>query len=79
MDKYWAAGGIKDIDVVSIHGYPYSKSMDNAESFYPLKHIKQIRGVMEKHGIDKPLWDTEGSWGNQSRDLSQIKINKLHL
>jgi len=79
MDKCWAAGGVKDIDVVSIHDYPYSKSMDKAESFYPLKHIKQIRGVMEKHGIDKPLWDTEGSWGNQSRELSQIKINKLHL
>ena len=67
MDKYWAGGGVKDIDVVSIHGYPYSKSMDKAESFYPLKRIKQIRDVMKKHRIGKPLWDTEGSWGNQSK------------
>jgi hypothetical protein len=66
MDKYWAAGGVKDIDVVSIHGYPDYKAMNNAESIYP-QRIKEIRDVMKKHGIDKPIWDTEGSWGDQSK------------
>jgi hypothetical protein len=67
MDQYWTAGGTKDVDVVSLHGYPFSTSMNNAESFYPLTRIKQIQDVMKKHGIDKPIWDTEGSWGDQSK------------
>lgn len=69
MDAYWTAGGTKDIDVVSIHGYPTYPSrgdMADTESFFPLTRIDQLKAVMAKHGINKPIWDTEGSWGDPS-------------
>jgi hypothetical protein len=65
LDAYYAAGGVRTIDVNSLHGYPDPTNAvaEAIGSFLTLP--KQV--VFAKYGIqDKPLWDTEGSWGDES-------------
>ena len=65
LDAYYAAGGVKDIDVNSLHGYP-APTNDVAEAIGGFLSVP-YRAVLIKYGIqNKPLWDTEGSWGNES-------------
>jgi hypothetical protein len=65
LDAYYAAGGVRTIDANSTHGYP-NTSNDLAESITGFLTLP-FRTVFAKYGIgSKPLWDTEGSWGNES-------------
>ena len=65
LDSYFAAGGTKDIDVVSFHPYPPPNN-DIAEVITG-SLTTSIRSVMAKYGLSaKPLWDTESSWGYAS-------------
>jgi hypothetical protein len=65
MDKYYAAGGPTDVDVVSFHSY-----RSNPEGV--LEDVAQMRAVMARHGLSsKPLWDTEGGWGTASLSEDQ--------
>ena len=62
MDDYFAAGGTQYVDAVAIHTYP-NPNNDIPETLISI--TKNMRTVMSKYGLtDKPLWDTEGSWGN---------------
>ena len=62
LDSYFAAGGTTDIDAVAMHAYP-DPSNDIAETV-TTSMTTTILSVMSKYGLkDKPLWDTEGSWG----------------
>jgi Glycosyl hydrolases family 39 len=63
--SYLAAGGTKNIDVVSMHGCP-SPTNDVAE-FILASASTSMRAVMQEYGLSaKPLWDTEGTWGYES-------------
>ena len=65
LDNYFAAGGTTDIDGVAMHSYPNTNN-DIAETVTG-SMTTTIRGVMSKYGLSgKPIWDTEGSWGNTS-------------
>jgi len=65
LDSYFAAGGTTDIDGVAMHSYP-NPDNDIAETV-TRSMTTTIRTVMSKYGISrKPLWDTEGSWGDTS-------------
>jgi hypothetical protein len=65
LDSYFAAGGTTDIDAVAMHAYP-DPSHDIAETV-TTSMTTTILSVMSKYGLrDKPLWDTEGSWGYAS-------------
>jgi hypothetical protein len=61
IKRFLALGGNKAIDGVAFHGYVGS---------YPENVIGAIdleRKAMDSEGVGKlPLWDTEGSWGNDS-------------
>jgi polysaccharide biosynthesis protein PslG len=64
MEKYYAAGGVRTVDVISLHGYPDPRRNDVAETISGFLTVP-MRAVMAKYGLSqKPLWDTEGSWGN---------------
>jgi hypothetical protein len=66
---YWAAGGGTDVDVVGLHGYPPRSSV-TAESLGPEK-TEPLRALMSKYGLaERPLWDTEGSWGDPSSGVN---------
>ncbi|HYH00987.1 MAG TPA: endo-1,4-beta-xylanase [Terriglobales bacterium] len=70
MDQYWAAGGTRGIDVVSVHGYPFSSVGGSGpaipETLYS-QRAQPIQSIMARFGLSgKPVWDTEGSWGNKA-------------
>src|ERR1700680_3496709 len=57
MDQYFAAGGPIGIDIIGIHDYWPAPEGVISES-------NKMLAVMAKYGLSsKPLWDTEGSWG----------------
>jgi len=60
LDSYWAAGGVHDVDVVTLHGYPGNTPPESICYF----RTQPLKAVMAKYGISKPLWDTEDSWGS---------------
>jgi Glycosyl hydrolases family 39 len=64
LDAYWAAGGVKNMDIVSIHGYPASNN-PVPEIICAFRTIP-MKALMVKYGIKKPIWDTEGSWGGMN-------------
>jgi hypothetical protein len=63
MDAYWSSGGTKDVDIISLHAYPPGNN-DSAETLNK-SLFTQVQALLKKYGLSsKPLWDTEGSWGN---------------
>jgi Cellulase (glycosyl hydrolase family 5) len=63
MEKFYAAGGERTVDVISLHGYPDPKNAvpETIGGFLSVP----MKAVMAKYGLSqKPLWDTEGSWGD---------------
>lgn len=68
LDAYWTAGGVKNVNVVSLHGYP-ARTQPVPEVVCAFRTIP-LKALMTKHGVRAPLWDTEGSWGglNTLRD-----------
>jgi hypothetical protein len=63
LDAYWAAGGVKDVDAAAFHGY-LSGSPPAPEDLAARK-VDPLKAIMAKHGLsDKPIWDSEGSWGD---------------
>jgi Glycosyl hydrolase catalytic core len=58
LRNFFAAGGNRFSDVVSFHGYLHGRP----ELIIDLVH--RLARVMDEFGLaDKPLWDTEHSWG----------------
>jgi hypothetical protein len=65
LDSYFAAGGTTDVDGVAFHAYPNTHN-DIAETIMESLSTT-IKEVASKYGLsDKPLWDTEASWGSAS-------------
>lgn len=63
LSAYFAAGGTKSIDAIAIHSYP-NPTNDTAETI-TASLTTGIRSVMNEYGLlAKPIWDTEGSWGD---------------
>ncbi len=66
MDNYLKAGGGQYADVISFHGYVNRWIMGN----FPFaenedKFIHEMKGVVARNGQQsKPLWISEGGWGN---------------
>ena len=64
LSNYFAAGGPTGVDIVAVHGY--LNAADQPESIATLKAIPW-HPVMLQYGLaNKPIWDTEGSWGQDS-------------
>ncbi len=58
LDGYFAAGGAAYADIVSFHGYLFGAP----EGIVTL--AANVKAVAAKYGLsDKPVWDTEHSWG----------------
>jgi hypothetical protein len=66
LDAYFAAGGTRDVDVVSFHAFPDSRG--DAELIVR-SWTSSVRDVMSENGLaTKPLWNTEASWGSGVTD-----------
>lgn len=64
LDAYWAAGGVKTTDVVSIHGYA-SDANDVPEVMCAFRTLS-IDALMSQYEVKAPVWNTEGSWGGSN-------------
>lgn len=63
---YFAAGGPTGVDIASIHAYPSGVSAvsDAPEAITPNRYLLwYLLPALTQYLPDKPLWDTEGSWG----------------
>jgi polysaccharide biosynthesis protein PslG len=61
LNSFLAAGGLHTFDVVAFHGYGGTQ----AEQIN--KIVDDYRQVMSRYNLSAlPLWDTEGSWGDDS-------------
>lgn len=57
FDRYFAAGGGQYADVIAFHGYVGT----TPEGIVP--ELQKLWAVTSRHWINKPIWDTEASWG----------------
>jgi hypothetical protein len=65
LANYFAAGGPTGIDVIAIHGYLES-AVNEPEDFDTYRVIPW-HAVMLQYGLgNKPIWDTEASWGQDA-------------
>ena len=79
MDTYWSTGGVKDVDVIAIHGYPDVRHNDVAESIGGFK-TSPLKKKMTTYGLaGKPMWDTEASWGNQTRSITDPDLQAAFI
>ncbi len=81
LGEFFKAGGGNYVDVVAFHGYIYRRPPVPEEI---VDYIKNIREVMEKNGAgDKPLWDTEASWGHNpdypDPDMQAAFLARMYL
>jgi Putative Ig domain/Cellulase (glycosyl hydrolase family 5) len=66
LSSYFAAGGPTGVDVVAVHGYLPPVSDDQPETLATYK-VNPWHPVMLQYGLEnKPIWDTEGSWGKDT-------------
>ena len=65
QEEYYAAGGPQYADVMTYHGYVYkSGCIGFPKASDEIALVGRERSVMAKYGqADKPLWDSEVSWG----------------
>src|SRR3954447_391072 len=55
------AGGNKDTDVLSIHGYAFNSYPPEAV----LNYMNSFRSILANHHISQPIWDTEATSGRK--------------
>jgi hypothetical protein len=66
MDSYWSNGGLTTYDVLTFHAYP-NPGVDIPEGLTGFLFQTTMLPVFKKYGLStKPIWDTEGSWGDTS-------------
>lgn len=66
LDAYLSAGGKSYADAVAFHGYVQKPGTPLlAENI--LAYISKTQAILAKYGLqNKPLWDTEASWGKSA-------------
>lgn len=67
LDNFLKLGGGAYVDVIGFHFYVPGKPEQMP------KVIRHVKKILKKHGINKPIWNTETGWG---RDLKAE--NDLH-
>jgi hypothetical protein len=70
--QYFAAGGGQFADVIAFHGYVGTAPEGLT------REIGNIRRVAADYSVEKPLWDTESSWGIDAK-LSDPKSQATFL
>lgn len=62
LDAFLRGGGAAYADVI---GYHFYVAPGTPEAMVDLVH--RVQAVMRRHGVDKPLWNTESGWPIESR------------
>jgi len=67
LDEYLRRGGAEHVDVI---GYHFYVAPAEPEAMVPL--IREIQKVLHRHGVNKPLWNTESGWMIPSRQKAVL-------
>lgn len=62
VERTLAAGGGKYFDVLAIHPYDWSGHIDTKK---PINDCNQMKELMRKYGVEKPIWWTEYGIGTR--------------
>jgi hypothetical protein len=61
LNSFIKAGGLHTFDIVAFHGY------EGVQAEHITAAVDAYRSVLSRHNLSAmPLWDTEGSWGDNS-------------
>jgi hypothetical protein len=78
LPDYYAAGGASPQDIVALHAYLYEGSDYSANARGMTTSIDQLRSLMTSFGVSsKPIFFTEGSWGNSTALTDDQKVAYL--
>ena len=82
LDDFLRAGGGSDIDIVGYHSYYTPYDLENILA----ADVANVKLVMDKNGINKPIWNTEGApWcdasvaGCTSVSPTTAEVKGLHV
>jgi hypothetical protein len=66
LPKYLGTGGAAYADIVSFHGY-VNPSLPGQSAESEVNVVNGIKGMVAGTALaSKPIWDTEGAWGNNT-------------
>jgi hypothetical protein len=71
LDQFLTGGGGQYIDVVSHHFYDSNGGNFTGAPLKLMDNIKLMRTVLQQHGVDKPIWNTEFNWLASALDAQQ--------
>lgn len=60
LDEFLSKGGGNYVDIIGFHFYVMPGPPEDMVS-----SIQRVKYIMKKHGINKPLWNTEAGWDRQ--------------
>jgi hypothetical protein len=77
LDRYLTSGGGWYSDVVGVHLYVLSRQ--RPESI--LGSVSRVRLIMAKHGLDRPIWNTESGYGRtaETPETSELYAGQLAM
>lgn len=77
LDRYLEAGGWQYTDVVGVHLYVLSRQ--RPESI--LGSVTKVRAIMAKHGVNKPIWNTESGYGRtaETPETSELYTGQIAM
>lgn len=72
LDRFFTAGGVKDYDFYSFHGYLNSSRTTPEKRVADIAKVKSIR---DKWGLSHlPIWNTEGAWDPSATFTTAQKV-----
>lgn len=66
FERYLEAGGGDHVDVIAYHYYFPAGEPEEA-----VELTGRLRAIMRRHGVDRPIWNTESGWQNHNADGSR--------
>jgi hypothetical protein len=77
LDEFLKKGGGDYVDVVGYHSYVQEGTPEKMAEL-----IQQVKSVMTRHGLQKPLWDTEAGWAHPKpfpADLAPAYVARAYI
>jgi hypothetical protein len=77
FDQFLAEGGGNYSDVIGFHLY-----VDDQPPEKTAELAQQVKAVMARNGVDKPLWDTEAGWAHPKpfpADLAPPYVSRSYI
>jgi len=74
IEKVLAKGGGKYMDIVSVHPYRWPRSPEETGF---LSELGNLKSLLQKYGLDIPIWITEIGWPTHNKGVSEEEQAKM--